>query len=64
MARTLRGSWESRRPFARHLPALPLEVAAAALFPASDEASFITGTELRVDGGLIAAQANGSALEG
>ncbi|MFJ8791748.1 SDR family NAD(P)-dependent oxidoreductase [Streptomyces sp. NPDC102462] len=33
----------------------PLEIAAAALYLASDEAEFITGTELVVDGGLLAA---------
>ncbi|MFB7109485.1 SDR family NAD(P)-dependent oxidoreductase [Streptomyces sp. NPDC056190] len=32
----------------------PAEVAAAALYLASDEASFITGAELVVDGGLVA----------
>jgi 3alpha(or 20beta)-hydroxysteroid dehydrogenase len=35
-------------------PAEPSEVAAAVAFLACDEASFITGTELLVDGGLIA----------
>lgn len=33
----------------------PAEVAAAALYLASDEAAFITGTELILDGGLLAA---------
>jgi NAD(P)-dependent dehydrogenase (short-subunit alcohol dehydrogenase family) len=32
----------------------PAEVAAAALYLASDEATFITGTELVIDGGLLA----------
>ena len=32
----------------------PDDVAGAALFLASDEASWITGTVLRVDGGLLA----------
>ena len=32
----------------------PEDVASAALFLASDEASWITGTVLRVDGGLLA----------
>jgi NAD(P)-dependent dehydrogenase (short-subunit alcohol dehydrogenase family) len=33
----------------------PAEVAAAALYLASDDAAFITGTELILDGGLLAA---------
>lgn len=32
----------------------PEEIAAAAVFLASDESSFITGIDLRVDGGLVA----------
>jgi NAD(P)-dependent dehydrogenase (short-subunit alcohol dehydrogenase family) len=32
---------------------LPTDLAAAALFLASDEASFITGVALPVDGGLV-----------
>ena len=33
----------------------PAEIAAAATFLLSDQASFITGTDLLVDGGMIAA---------
>ena len=33
----------------------PVEIAYGALFLASDEASFVTGTELIIDGGMTAA---------
>jgi NAD(P)-dependent dehydrogenase (short-subunit alcohol dehydrogenase family) len=49
---------ENRRHFAQMVPAKRLgtgeDVANAVLFLASDEASFITGTALTVDGGLLA----------
>ena len=35
-------------------PGLPMEVATAVLYLASDEASFVTGTEMVVDGGYVA----------
>ena len=40
----------------------PEEVAEAALFLASDAASFVTGTSLAVDGGLLASQPSGPPL--
>ncbi len=36
---------------------LPEEVAAVAAMLASDEATYITGTEINVDGGLLAGSA-------
>ena len=49
---------ENRRHFAQMVPAKRLgtgeDVANAVLFLASDEASFITGTALTVDGGMLA----------
>jgi NAD(P)-dependent dehydrogenase (short-subunit alcohol dehydrogenase family) len=39
------------------------EVAEGVLFVASDEASFVTGTALAVDGGLMAAQPSGPPME-
>ena len=49
---------EDRRHFAQMVPAKRLgtgeDVANAVLFLASDEASFITGTALTVDGGMLA----------
>ena len=45
-----------------HREGLPEEVAAAAVFLLSDEASFISGIDLPVDGGLVAAIRGGGAL--
>jgi NAD(P)-dependent dehydrogenase (short-subunit alcohol dehydrogenase family) len=46
-----------------HREGLPGEVAAGAVFLLSDEASFISGIDLPVDGGLVAAiRGGGGAL--
>ena len=45
---TLRPNIQSKRP------GQPEEVASAVVFLASEQASFITGTNLRVDGGSVA----------
>jgi NAD(P)-dependent dehydrogenase (short-subunit alcohol dehydrogenase family) len=42
--------WEARVPL--HRQGRPEEIAAAALYFASDDSRFTTGTELRIDGGL------------
>jgi NAD(P)-dependent dehydrogenase (short-subunit alcohol dehydrogenase family) len=48
---------ELRKTMIEHIPmhrmGEPAEVAAAVAFLAADEASFITGTELFVDGGVV-----------
>ena len=48
-----RQAWTERLPLGRY--GRPEEIAAAALFLASDEAAFITGHVLNVDGGFDAA---------
>jgi NAD(P)-dependent dehydrogenase (short-subunit alcohol dehydrogenase family) len=43
---------------------MPEEVAALALLLASDEATYITGSELNIDGGLLAGSAATPAVMG
>jgi NAD(P)-dependent dehydrogenase (short-subunit alcohol dehydrogenase family) len=47
----LMAEWESMHPLGRI--GTPEEVAAALVFLAADESSFITGESLRIDGGMI-----------
>jgi NAD(P)-dependent dehydrogenase (short-subunit alcohol dehydrogenase family) len=52
------GATESRKQIMAMTPlarlARPAEVASAALFPASDQSTYVTGIDLRVDDGLTA----------
>ena len=47
----MRARWTARTPLGRY--ALPEEMAGAAVFLCSDDASFVTGHVLAVDGGLL-----------
>jgi 3(or 17)beta-hydroxysteroid dehydrogenase len=42
---------------------MPEEVAALAVLLASDEAAYMTGTELNIDGGILAGSAATPAME-
>jgi NAD(P)-dependent dehydrogenase (short-subunit alcohol dehydrogenase family) len=57
-ARTKEGADQVRAQFAAAVPFGRLgrseEIASTALFPASDEVSFIAGVDLRVEGGTTA----------
>jgi 3alpha(or 20beta)-hydroxysteroid dehydrogenase len=54
MKAVVRGRQRSVQPSPLNRPGRPVDVAPAALFFASDESSYCTGTELIVDGGLHA----------
>ena len=51
-------------PIPMRRAARPQEIAACAVFLASDDASYVTGTSLFVDGGLLAVDPGGLAFEG
>ena len=54
MSEVVSGRQRSIQPSPMNRPGRPVDVAPAALYFASDESSYCTGTELVVDGGLHA----------